>query len=286
MILVTGATGQLGSAIIAQLLAKTPASNIAALARNEQKAAILREKGIHVRIADFDDAHSLDTAFEGIEKILLISTVDPNRFEQHKNVVDAAKKAGVKHIGYTSVTLNSLEDSAIKPLMESHFQTENYIIESGLSYTFFRNSLYADIIPLFAGAGATENGVRVPGGSGKVAYALRREMGEAIANALAGHGHENKSYLITGAARYSFADIAAALSELSGKDVAFEDVDADDFAQGLAQSGAPESLVWLVTGFVADIKAGNFDTESDDLERLLGRKPAGLKQALREIYNL
>jgi NAD(P)H dehydrogenase (quinone) len=268
-------------------LKKTSVTNIAAFVRDENKAENLKEQGIEIRVGHFDDVASLDKAMQGIEKVLLISTIDEHRFEQHKNVVDAARKAGVKHIGYTSVTLNDLDRSAIKALMESHYQTEDHIKQSGLAYTLFQNSLYAETVPMYIGDKVFEtNEINVPGGNGKVPYALKREMGEAIANALTEGGHENKSYPITNNALYSFSDVAQALTELTGRTIAYNDVDAESFQKALAGSGAPEMVVWLVSGFVADIKSGNFEATSNDLEKLLGRKPADLKTALKEIYGL
>src|SRR5690606_36484397 len=105
MILVTGATGQLGAATVDHLLKHTEANDIVALTRDENKASALKEKGVEVRIGDFDDTDSLHKAMKGIDKVLLISTVDPSRFQQHKNVVDAAKSAGVKHIVYTGISM-------------------------------------------------------------------------------------------------------------------------------------------------------------------------------------
>jgi NAD(P)H dehydrogenase (quinone) len=152
MILVTGATGHLGSAIVNQLVKETPSNSIAILAREAEKAADFKNKGIEVRIGDFDTPAALNEALKGVNKIVLISGTDPvHRFQQHKNVVDAAKKNGVKRIVYTSVTMEDFATSDNQFLMQSHFQTEEYIKESGLSYTFFRNNLYADTILMFAG---------------------------------------------------------------------------------------------------------------------------------------
>jgi len=284
MILITGATGHLGSAVIEHLVKKTTADNIVAFARDESKTSVFAEKDIEVRIGNFDYASSLDNAMQDIEKILLISTIDHHRLQQHKNVVDAAKKAGVKHILYTSVSIKDLPNCATKVIMESHFQTEDYIKESGLKYTFLRNSLYTDMIPVYVGEKVFETGIIFPAGNGKVAYALRREMGEATANVLLQNGHENKIYEITGSELYSYEEVAKALSELSGKNITYTDVDAAELSKQLKQAGVPEGLQFIITGFATDIKNGHFANVSKDLENLLGRKPASLKEALKEIY--
>ncbi len=284
MILVTGATGHLGSATIAHLLKNTTADKIAALARDEIKARDLNEKVVEVRIGTYDDIASLDRAFQGVGKVLLISGTDPNRLQQHKNVVDAAKKAGVKHIVYTGFSLKDIHTSALTGLLEANFQTEDYIKASGLRYTFLRNTLYTDGIPMFAGEKVFETGIALPAGNGKVPYALRREMGEAAANVLLQTGHDNNTYEITGNELYSYADVAKTLSGLSGKDIAYNDVDAETFPDQLKQAGIPEFVSYLITGYATDTKNNQFEAVSKDLERLLGRKPATLKEGLKEVY--
>ena len=274
MILVTGATGHLGSATLNFLLNKLPASQLAGLVRDESKAADLREKGISIRVGTYDDTASLDAAMQGIDTVLLIAGTDEeNRLRQHSNVVDAAKKAGVKRIAYTSRALkdrNTLENK----LMQGHFQTEDYIKASGLTYTLFQNILYMDAIPQFVGPTVFERGIYLPAGDGKVALALRRDMGEAMANALAAGDSGNKLYKLTGSESYSFADIAAVLTELSGKPVGYVAAERSAFETGLKERGLPEVMVERITGFITDIKNGQEDQASPDLETLLGRKPA------------
>ena len=217
MILITGATGHLGSATINYLLKKLPASQIAALVRDESKASDLKEKGVNIRVGNYDDTASLDKAMQGIEKVLLIAGTDEeNRLRQHSNVVDAAKKAGVRCLAYTSRNMKD-RSTLVNKLMEGHFQTEDYIKASGLSYYIFRNALYMDTIPQFVGGEKVfETGINLPAGEGRVAYALRSEMGEAIANVLSEDGCDNRIYKFTGSEAYTFGAVAAALTDLSG----------------------------------------------------------------------
>lgn len=286
-ILVTGATGKLGSATIEQLLKKTNPVNIVALARDENKAQQLIEKNIEVRIGNFDDTTSLDKAMQGIEKVLLISTIDPNRFQQHTNVIDAARKAGVKFIVYTSVSLKDLNSSAAEFLLKSHFQTEDHIKASGIAYTILRNNIYTDMLLMYLGEKVFETGIHLPAGQGKLPFALRREMGEATANLLfQSEEHQNKTYELTNTELYSFQDIANALSVLSGKAITYTNADPEEFKKTLENGNMPEEIISIFTAFITDFKNHQYETTTNDLGNLLGRKPAMLTEALKELYNL
>ncbi len=286
MFLVTGATGHLGSAVVSQLLKNTAASNIVAFARDENKTKQLREKGVEVRLGTYDDILSLDLAMQGIEKLLLISGNGPTRLQQHKNVVSAAKNAGIKHIIFTTIALKDMKTAVLRPLMEDLYQAEDFIKESGVTYTILRNTLYTGATPLFGGENIIKTGINLPTGNGKVPFALRREMGEAAANALLQNGHENKTYDLTASELYSYVDVANALSALSGKTVKYTDADPMAFPAKLKEFGLPEIVVLLVTHFSADVKNHQFEMVTKDLEKLLGRKPASLKEGLKEVFNL
>ena len=287
MILITGATGHLGSATIDTLLKKTSADQVAALVRDESKASGIKEKGVNIRIGNYDDAASLDAAMQGIEKILLISggEVD-NALEQQQNVVDAAKNAGVKCIAYTSRNLRDRNDLA-NELMKRHFQTEDYIKASGLNYAVFRNALYMDTIPQFVGGEKVfETGINLPAGQGRVAYALRSEMGEAMAKVLAEDGCENRIYKFTGSQSYSFSDVAAALTDLSGREVKYMPAEKSAFEAQMKERGMPEPAIEKVVGFITDIKNGQEEEATSELETLLGRKPAPLHEGLKTLFKL
>lgn len=287
MILVTGATGQLGQIVIEKLSEKIPTNQIAALVRDSAKAEHLIAKGVNVRVGDYQNGDSLLAALQGVEKLLLISSNDFNdRLGQHKNVIDAAHKAGVKHVFYTGVTMNNINSSPLKPLLEEHYLTEEYLKASGLSYTFLQNSLYAEVIPMFLGENVVETGVFFPAGDGKVAFALREDLGEATANILLNEGHENQTYHLTGSETISFEEVAAILSELSGKEVSYINPEKDAFEGALKQFGLPEPIIQMSVMFAAGIKNNDFNKTYDSLEKFLGRKPTNLRTYLKAAYKL
>jgi NAD(P)H dehydrogenase (quinone) len=286
MILVTGATGKLGKTVIHQLLKNTPGENVAALVRDQTKATDLKEWGVNIRVGHYDDPDLLESAMQGIETVLLIAgTNEDSRVQQHQNVVDAAKKAGVQGIAYTSRNLKDTSNMANK-LMLGHFQTEDAIKASGLTYAIFRNALYMDTIPNFVGEKVLETGISLPAGQGKVAFALRGDMGEAIANSLLAGGWNETTYKLTGSHAYSFDDVAAALTKLSSHEVKYTPADPTAFAAQMFQRGVPEIVVGRVVGFMTDIKNGQEDEISPDLEQLLGRKPATLEEGLKVLFKL
>jgi NAD(P)H dehydrogenase (quinone) len=287
MILITGANGQLGTAVIAQLLKKTSANQIAAFVRDATKASALSSKGVDIRIGSYDDVASLDQAMQGIETVLLIAGTDEEkRLQQHQNVVDAAKRAGVRCIAYTSRTLKD-RSTIVNKLMEGHFQTEDYIKASGLNYVIFRNVLYMDTIPQFVGgASVFDRGINLPTGDGRVPFALRSDMGEAMANALLDADRKNHIYQLTGSEPYSFDDVAASLSDLSGKKVDYTPAEKSTFAAQMQERGTPKIMVQRVVGFLTDIKNGQEEDVTPDLKNLLGRSPTSLKEGLRVLFNL
>jgi NAD(P)H dehydrogenase (quinone) len=285
-ILVTGATGHLGSVAIDTLLNNIPPQQISVLARKEEKRLVLQDKGLKAYLGNYDDIESLQKAMADVDAVLLISSTDEgNRIQQHKNVVDAAINTGVKNIAYTS---RCLRDSATisNQLMLEHFATENYIRESGLKYTIFQNALYMDVLPLFVGKQVFEKGIFQPAGDGKVAFALRKDIGEAMINVLLNEPFENKVYRFTGRTAYTFYDVAFALSELSGRPVKYTPVEIPSFKALMEDKGLPESVVKKIVDFNTDIKNGQEATVTSDLEDKLGRKSCGLNEGLKILFGI
>ena len=285
MILVTGATGQLGIQIVENLLATIPSNEIAVLVREEEKAKQLKEKGVQIRIGDYHQPESLVTALEDIDKLVLISSSDfNNRIGQHKNAIDAAKRAGVKQILYTGVSINDIQTSPLKVFLEDHFQTEAYIKDTGFIYTMLQHSLYLDVIPMFLGEQVLETGVFFPAGEGKVAYASRTDLAEAIAKIVVSDAYDNKSLPLTNIENYSYADVAEILTELSGKEVSYVSPTPEVYEETLKGFHLQEPIIQMSLGFAAGIKNNDFDKIFPNLEIILGRKPQTLKAYLQSVY--
>jgi len=286
MILVTGATGQLGKATIDFLLKKIGANQIAALARDPKKAEELKQRGIDVRIGDYKDYALLVKAFKGIEKLLLISSNDlVDRTSQHLNAVRAAKETGVKHVVYTSFQRKTNGPAGLAFLLQSHLETEKALAESGTKYTFFKNGYYLDMVPDLIGRNVLQMGtIFFPAGNGKVNFVLRRDIAEGLAHVLTTSGHENKAYEIGSDTTYSFADIAAILNELTGKKIQYVSPPLEAFKQELAKHSVPPVFIEMLANFGQFFADGGMDVPDPTLGSLLGRKPTGMKEFLKSIY--
>jgi NAD(P)H dehydrogenase (quinone) len=287
MILVTGATGQLGSAVIDQLLERTDPSAVAAFVRDPGRAAALEARGVALRIGDYDDTEALQRAMDGVDRVLLIAGTDPqHRVQQHQNVIDAAGRAHVELLGFASRSLRDIEGSG-NALMRAYFDTEDRIRRSGIPYVIFRNGLYMDTVPGFVGGSRVfDRGIRLPAGDGKVAYALRLEMGEALANGMIDHRDADRTYVVSAPRAYGFDDLAAALTELSGQAVDYVALTDDEYLAEAAQAGMPEHAAKFALGFFYDIRDNQLDETSADLARLLGHEPVTLTDGLRELFDV
>jgi NAD(P)H dehydrogenase (quinone) len=284
MILVTGATGQLGQSVIKQLVKRVPATAFSALARSEQKARTLLDAGIDVRMGDYDHPMTLERAFEGVKTLLFISSMSPDRAGQQKRVVDIATHAGVHHIVYTGLAIRDIRTSAVANVMASHFETEKHIQDAGMAFTFLRNTMYAEAIPTIIGPAALEQGIALNAGTGSVPYALRRELGEAAANVLTQPGHEGRTYQLTGTHALGYGEIAQQLSALAARKLDYADIPAEKLRSQLTTAGLPPFMVELTIGTLEDIKHHQYEVASTDLANLLGRAPAAPTEMLSEVF--
>jgi len=276
--LITGATGQLGSLVVTHLLNRLPANDIAVSVRNPDKASDLAAMGIDVRRGDFDDLALMTEAFKDVETALIISgeTDNPTRMKQHRTAIDVAKAAGVKHVVYTS--LIDPRSDADFTYSAIHLDTENYIKDSGLTYTLLRNSFYADL--LLAGVPhALETGdFGAPAGDAKITYVPRNDLAEAAASVLANPGaHANKTYDLTGNAAVTHTEIASYIGNATGKSIKFVDLPAEVHIGILKSLGLPDHLVEALAGLYVGAKKGDYEKVSPDIEHLLGRPAQSVK---------
>lgn len=288
MILITGATGHFGKATIDFLIQKGVNPNtISALARSAEKAQELINKGVNVKIGDYDDYPSLVAAFAGIGKLLLVSSSDlEHRVRQHTNAAKAAKEAGVKQIIYTSfIRKNETASSPMAFIAQQHIESEKVIMETGIPHTFMLNALYADVLPMFMGEKVAETGIFLPAGNGKAAFATRADMAEAAANLLLSEELLKQEYIIANTENYTLEDVALFLSEIFGKSVAYHNPPKEVYLDVVTKAGMPEQYAHMFANFSQAIELGEFETSASDLEKLLGRKPLSLKAFLKSVYS-
>ncbi|MDH6112394.1 NAD(P)H dehydrogenase (quinone) [Kitasatospora sp. MAP12-15] len=279
MIVVTGATGQLGRLVVEGLLAAVPASDLAVVVRSAEKAADLAARGVDVRTADYSRPETLAGVFASGDKVLLISGSEVgSRVPQHQAVIDAAKAAGVGLLAYTGVLGG---DAAGIRLADEHKVTEAAILASGLPYVFLRNGWYSENYTAHA-ADAVERGALVGSSSeGRIASAARRDYAAAAVAVLTGENHAGRSYELSGDVAWSFAEYAAELSAQAGKAVAFHNVPADEHLKVLIGAGLPEGFAGLLVDVDAGIVRGELAGTTGDLARLIGRPTTPLADSIK-----
>jgi len=287
MILVTGANGHLGRAIVNSLLIKgVNAHEITGLVREEAKAPDLKEKGITLSVGDYDWYPTLVKAFKGVEKLVLVSGRDLTaRIEQHDNVVTAAQEAGVKHLIYTSFfDGNKIKNSPFDFVSSSVKATDVTIRESGIPYTLFKNNLYAELLPTLFGQSVLQTGIYLPAGDGKAAYVTRADIAEAIANVVLQEGHLNKEYNISNTENTALPEIADFLSAQAGVNIRYTSPAKADYIATMEKNGLPLQFIRIFSAISEAIKSGEFQSSSTDLEMLLGRKPQSTTEFLKQTY--
>ncbi|PHV40334.1 NAD(P)H-binding protein [Janthinobacterium sp. BJB304] len=278
MIVITGATGNLGQHVIASLLASVPAANIIAAVRNPAKAAGLAAKGVQVRQADYNDGASLDAAFKGATKILLISSSEVGqRAQQHQNVIDAARRAGVSLLAYTSVLR---ADTSPLGLAAEHVITEAAIRASGLPYTFLRNGWYlenhtehlAPVLEHGVVLGAAQNG--------RFSSAARADYAAAAAAVLTA-AQPQAIYELAGDHGFTLAEYAAEVARQSGKAIVYKDLPQADFKAALVGVGVPEGFAELLADSDAGAAKGGLEDHGKQLSALTGRPTTTLLDAVK-----
>jgi NAD(P)H dehydrogenase (quinone) len=293
-IVVTGASGQYGRSAVERLLERHPAQDLILITRRPEKLAPLAALGADVRYGDYDDPASLAAAFRDGDRMLLISgTRVGKRIPQHKAAIDAASACGLKHIIYTSFV--GIAPGNPSSAVADHAATEDMIRSSGLAWTMLRDAHYADAMILNMGPNLMRSGQWLSStAGGREALVWRDDCIASAVAVLTGDGHENKVYHITGPELLGFAEIAAMLTDLTGRPVRYVETGDEGMYAMFDAMGIPREPVddqsvagisWnsddMVT-FEAAIRAGYFAVISDDVERLTGHKPRSVRQMIAD----
>ena len=277
MIAITGATGQLGRLVVEKLKARVPASDIVALARSTARAADL---GVAAREADYDKPETLERALAGVDTLLLISSSEVGkRAAQHNAVVEAAKKAGVKRIVYTSL-LHA--DTSPLNLAEEHLATEAGLKASGVPFTILRNGWYTEnytsSIPGALAGGAFLGSA----GEGKISSATREDFADAAVAALTSEGHEGKTYELAGDEAWTLQDLAAEISRQAGREIPYKNLPEVEYADALKGFGLPEGFARMIAGWDVGASEGALFDDSRQLSKLTGRPTTPLSVAVAD----
>jgi uncharacterized protein YbjT (DUF2867 family) len=274
VIVVSGATGRLGGRVARRLAGAGVAQRL--VVRDPARAPDL--PGATVARAEYGDAAALRAALDGAGTVLMVSAAEtPDRVDRHRSFVDAAAAAGVGHLVYTSF-LGAAPD-AVFTLARDHWATEQHIRASGVPYTFLRDSLYADFLPMMVGADGV---LRGPAGEGRAAVVAQDDIADAAVVVLRDpSAHAGRSYDLTGPAALTFAEMAAIVTGVTGRPVTFHDETVPEAYASRAGHGAPD---WQVEAWVStytSVAAGELATVSADVERLTGHPATSLEQLLR-----
>ncbi len=279
MIAVTGASGQLGRLVIAELLKSVPASTLVVAVRSPEKVADLSALGVQVREADYDKPDTLEKAFAGVEKLLLISANEVGkRAPQHANVIAAAKKAGVPFMAYTSI-LHA--DTTPLPLAREHKQTEAMLAESGIPHAILRNGWYTENYAASIPAALQYGVVLGSAGNGRISSAARADYAAAAAAVMLGGDQAGKIYELAGDHAYTLTEFAAEIERQSGKPVAYQNMSEADFAQALLGAGLPDWLATLLAESDTGASKGGLFDDSHTQSRLIGRPTTPLADVIR-----
>lgn len=283
MIAITGATGQLGRLVISSLLKKIPADDIVAIVRSVEKAKDISALGVNVRQADYNQPASWDAALQGAEKVLLISSSEiGQRVQQHRAVIDAAQRVGVKLLAYTSV-LHA--DTSVLGLADEHRETEAAINASGVPFTLLRNGWYTENYAMGIGAALSLGAVYGCGSDGRISSASRADYAEAAAVVLTSDGQAGKVYELAGDTSYTLSEFAAEISQQSGKSIPYINLPEAEYKKALLGAGLPESLAELLANSDTGVSKGALFDNGQQLSGLIGRPTSPWQVAVRDALS-
>lgn len=269
MIAITGATGQLGRLVINALLKKVPASEIIAVVRSPEKAQDLQALGVALRTADYNQPQTLQGAFAGVQKVLLISSSEVGQREaQHRAVIDAVKAAGVSFIAYTSL-LHA--DTSPLGLGVEHRATEALLQASGIPYALLRNGWYSENYAASIAPALAHHAFIGAAGNGRIASAAREDYAAAAAEVISRDDQAGKVYELAGDDSYTLAEFSAEIARQYGEQVEYVNLPPAEFSAALIEAGLPAPLAELLADSDAGAAQGALFDDSHTLSKLIGR---------------
>jgi NAD(P)H dehydrogenase (quinone) len=281
MIVITGATGHLGRLIIATLLKNVPASDIVAAVRNVEKARDIAALGVHVRRADYNEPPAWDEALKGADKVLLISSSEVGqRARQHRSVIDAARRAGVKFLAYTSVL--RAETSPLG-LAAEHKETEALISASGIPHTLLRNGWYTENYTAGIPGALARGAVYGCAGEGRIASAARLDYAEAAAAVMTAENQAGRVYELAGDTAYTLAELAAEISRQSGKNIGYVDLPEGEYRNVLKKAGLPEAIAAMIADSDRGVSKGALFDDGHQLSKLINRPTTSLSASVAAV---
>ncbi|MEU0796227.1 NAD(P)H-binding protein [Amycolatopsis sp. NPDC005961] len=283
MIIVTGATGRLGSRVVENLLRRVPAETVGVSVRDVGAAAALAGRGVRVRAGDFTDPATLDDAFEGAEQVLVVSAAirGPQAAEASKAAIDAAVRAGASRVLYTSHQMASA-DSAFDPGRQ-HADAEAHLAAQGVAYTALRHGFYASTFEYYLPAALESGEFRLPA-DGPVSWTAHADLAEADAIALTRPGAlDGPTPPLTAPELLDFADVARIVGELTGRPIKRVVVDDEEWAAAATAGGMPAAAAEFTLGMFRAARAGEMAVTDPALETLLDRRATSVRSVLEEI---
>lgn len=281
VLLVTGASGHLGSRVI-ELLLEAEVGTIVAATRTPEKLDNLSTRGVLVRYADFNDPASLSTAFAGVDRLLLISTDvlgEPGlRLQQHRTAIQAAAAAGVSHVVYTSLV--GAEPKSPVLFAPDHYGTEDALATSPLNWTVLRNNIYAEMLLGSLGQAIQTGQLFSAAGEGKMAYVTREDCARVAAAALASSFNGQRILDVTGPEALSQAELAQIATQIAGKPITYVPLELEQLIQGMVGAGLPRAIAEILASIDTATAQGQFNVVSPAVEELTGSKPTSVREFL------
>jgi uncharacterized protein YbjT (DUF2867 family) len=279
MFLITGGTGTAGREIIRQL-AGSGATGVRALVRDPSKASFVRDAGFEVVAGDFDKPDTLAPALEGVERALLLTPPSPHTFEQQRAFIEAAKRAGTRRV--VKFSAFGADSAAPEGFGKWHGQAEDLLKESGLGWTILQPNFFMQNLLGQAGSIAGQGVIYQPLGDARASFIDVRDIAAVAARALTEDGHEGKTYILTGPEALSYTDVAAKLSEATGRNITYVAITPEQFRQGALAQGLPEWLVGALERLNEIFAAGYAAEVTDEVRRVGQREPITFDQFARD----